>query len=69
MAKNRNQAEQVADAIIKGHSNITERDGQTYITFTDGSTLTLKADQYTRFIVGREAQNNLNHEYTALTTR
>ena len=48
MAKKRKQAEQVADAIIKGFSSITERNGKCIISFQDGSNLELEADHYTR---------------------
>ena len=69
MAKNRNQAEQVADAIIKGHSSITERDGKFIIQFTDGSNLEMVADRFTRGITGRSERDASGPIHITLTTR
>lgn len=69
MAKNRNQAEQVADAIIKGFSSILERDGKFLLQFTDGSTLEMEADHFTRHITGRDARYASGPTCTTLTTR
>ena len=68
MAKNRNQAEQVADAIIKSRSNITERNGKFLLQFTDGSTLEFEADRFTRHITGRDSRYAQGPTYTTLTT-
>ena len=69
MAKNRKQAEQVADAIIKGSSSIMERNGKFVIQFDDGSNLELEADRYTKHITGRDARNASGPTYITLTTR
>ena len=69
MAKNRNQAEQVADAIIKGHSSITERNGRFLLQFTDGSTLEIEADHFTRVITGRDSRYAQGPTHTTLTGR
>ena len=69
MATQRKQAEQVADAIIKGHTSITERNGKIILQFTDGSNLELEADQYTRTVTGRDARNANGPTYTTLNTR
>ena len=69
MAKNRNRAEQVADAIIKGFSSITERNGKILLQFTDGSILEMEADYYTRHITGRDSRYAQGPTRTTLTTR
>ena len=69
MAKNRRQAEQVADAIIKGVSSICERNGKFIISFGDGSNLELEADRYTHHITGRGERDANGPTYTTLTTR
>ena len=69
MAKQRKQAEQVADSIIKGFSSISEHNGKLVISFQDGSHLELEGDRYTRHISGRDKRYASGPIYTTLTTR
>ena len=68
MATKRKQAEQVADAIIKGFSSITERNGQFIISFQDGSNLEMAADGYTRHITQRGERDAHGPTFTTLIT-
>ena len=69
MTKNRKQAEQVADAIIKGHSSIRELNGNIIISFQDGSNLELEADHYTRHITARNERDASGPMFTTLNVR